>query len=127
MWRESNRYVLFVYTQNRNSPNNRRDGTVKFFYTYYDKNNRQFYHFSEETTVPDDELLLENPIPDALPVLLKYADIEDHQLRMVYSKKRLEEIIKNKEFASLPPEQQNKLKAIQTELDDSEVLIMILE
>ena len=127
IWKEADRYILFTYTQNRNSLNNRREGSVKFFYSYYDKNSRQFYHFSEGTTVSDDEFLLDNSVPDALPVLLKYVDIEDNQLRVVYSKKRLEEIINNKEFASFSPELQNKLKALQNELDDSEVMIMILE
>ena len=59
--------------------------------------------------------------------MLSYTEIEDNQLRVVYTKKRLEEISKSKEFASLPAEQQNKLKTMQNELDDSEVLIMILE
>jgi hypothetical protein len=127
-WKESERYILIVYTQNRDTPNNRRDGSVKFFYSYYDKKNRQLYHFNEDSNAPpDNEFLIENPLPDALPFLLAYTDMEDNQLRVVFSKKRLEEIVKNKRFASLPPEQQNKLKALQNELDDGEVLIMILE
>jgi hypothetical protein len=126
-WREADRYVLFTYTQERDTPNNRRDGSVKFFYSYYDKLSRQLYHFSEETTVPPDLFFMENPVADGLPFMLSHAEIEDNQLRVVYSKKRLEEIIQNKGFASLPSEQQNKLKTMQNELDDSEVLIMILQ
>jgi len=70
---------------------------------------------------------MENPIPDALPFMWSYAETEDHQFRVIYTKKRLEEISKNKEFASLSTEQQNKLKMLQNELEDNEVLIMILE
>ena len=127
IWKESEQYILFVYLQNRDTPNNRRDGSVQFFYSYFDKISRQFYHFSEKTSTPPEQFFMENPVPGALPFMLSYTEIEDNQLRVVYTKKRLEEISKSKEFASLPAEQQNKLKTMQNELDDSEVLIMILE
>ena len=122
-WKETDQYILFVYTQGTKS----RDGNNQFFYSYYDKKSRQFYHFSERTSIPPEQFFMENPIPDALPFVWSYAETEDHQLRVFYTKKRLEEISKSKEFASLSPEQQNKLKTMQNELDDSEVLIMILE
>ena len=126
-WYENEQYVLFVYTQNRDNQKNRNDGSVKFFYAYYDKKSRQFYHFSEETAIPEDQFFVENPIPDALPFMLSYSEISDNQLRVYYSKRRLEEIIKNKGFASLSPEQQSKIKTMQNDLGESEVLIMILE
>ena len=126
-WIETDKYVLFTYNKDRDFPNNRAKGNVKFFYSYYDKKSRQLYHFSEGTTIPEEELFIENPLPGSLPFMLSYVDITDNQLRAFYSKKRLEELIKNKEFASLPSEQQNKLKTIQNELGESEVLIMILE
>jgi len=121
-WKEANQYILFFYIQNRESRNNR-----KFFYSYYDKKSRQFYHFCEGTTIPEQEFFIENPLPDGLPFILSYVDISENQLRVVYSKKRLENIIKNKQFASLPPEQQNKINTMQSDLGESEVLIMILE
>ena len=126
-WRESNQYILFVYTLNRNTPNNKRDGSVKFFYSYYDKNSQQFHHFSEGSATSENEFFIENSIPDALPVILSHADIEGNQLRVCYNKRRLEEIINNASFKSLSPEQQNKLKTMQKELDDEEILLMILE
>ena len=126
-WKEANKYILFIYTQNRDTPNNRKDGSVKFFYSYYDKKSLQLYHFSEGTTKPENEFLMENSIPDALPFILSDAKISDNQLMVVYSKTRLEKVIKNKGFASLSPEQQKKLKTVQSELGESAVLIMILE
>ena len=126
-WEESNRYILFIYTQNYDCQNNRNNGSVKFFYSFYDKKSRQLYHFSEGTTMPEDHFFIENPIPDALPFILSSVEIEENQLRVCYSKRRLEDIIKNKGFASLSPEQQEKVKTLQSELDESEVLIMILE
>ena len=127
IWKESDRYVLFVYTQNRNTQINRNEGSVKFFYSFYDKQNRQLYHFNEGTNIPDDEYFIENHIPDAMPFLLSHADIENNQLRVCYSKKRLETLLKNKGFASLSPEQQQKLQELHTGLEDNEILIMILE
>ena len=126
-WKETDKYVLFTYNRDYDSRHNRDNGIVKFFYAYYDKQSCQFYHFCEETTIPEQQFLIENPIPDALPFMLSSANVGEKNLWVCYSKKRLEEIIKNKEFASLPSEQQTKLKTMQNELDDSEALIMILE
>ena len=126
-WIEADRYILFVYKQGYDSHNNRRDGLVKFFYSYFDKTNRQLYHITAGTTVSENEFLIENPIPDALPFLMSQVDINKNNLFVCYSKNRLGEIIKNKGFSSLPPEQQNRLISFQKELDDSEALIMILE
>ena len=126
-WMETDQYILFFYTQDRNHQINRTNGIVKFFYSYYDKKSRQYYHFGEGNNIPDDAFYMENPIPDALPFMLSYTDMADNQLRVFYTKTRLVTISKTKEFASLPAEQQNQLKTIQNELDDNEVLIMILE
>ena len=126
-WKETDKFVLFTYNKDRDFPNNRTNGIVKFFYAYYDKQSRQFYHFCDETTIPEQQFLIENQVPDTLPFMLSSVNIMEKHLWVCYSKKRLEEIIENKEFASLPSEQQNKLKTMQNELDDSEVLIMILE
>ena len=127
IWKEADRYILFVYTQNLDTQNNRNAGSVKFFYAYYDKMSRQLYHFSEGTSTPDNEYFISNPVPDAIPFLLSQVDIEGNQLRVCYSKKRLEALINHKEFAALPPEQQQKLQTIYADLDDSEVLFMILQ
>ena len=126
-WRETDRYILFIYTQIHKNQNNRGGESVMFFYSYYDKKSRRLYHFSEGTALSDGQFFVENPIPDALPFILSQAEIEDNQLRVVYSKKRLNEISKTRGFASLSLEQRNKLRSMQNELDDSEVLIMILE
>jgi len=126
-WRETDRYILFIYTQIHKNQNNRSGESVTFFYSYYDKKSRQLYHFSDGTATSDGQFFVENPIPDALPFILSHAEIEDNQLRVVYSKKRLNEIGKTRGFASLSLEQRNKLRSMQNELDDSEVLIMILE
>ena len=127
IWKETGRYVLFTYNRNYDSPNNRGKGLVKFFYSYFDKQSRQFYHFCEETVIPEQDFLMENPVPDALPFILSSANIEEERLWVCYTKKRLEKIIINKAFASLSSEQQSKLKTLQNELQESEVLIMILE
>jgi hypothetical protein len=127
IWKETDKYILFTYNKDRDSPNNRTNRIVKFFYSYYDKKSRQFYHFCEETYTPKQEFLVKNQVSDALPFMLSSVEIAENQLYAFYSKRRLEGIIKNKGFVSLSPEQQNKLKKIQNDLDESEVLIMILD
>ena len=126
-WRETDRYILFVYTQNRYTPNNIRDGKVKYFYSYYDKNSWQLHHFSEGSATLEGMFLIANSIPGALPFILSHADMAGNQLRACYNKRRLEDIINNAAFTSLPQGQQNKLKTMQNELEDDEILIMILE
>ena len=127
IWRETDRYVLFTYSRNYDSPNNRNKKLVTFFYAYYDKQSRQFYHMCEETSLYKQEFLMDNTVPDALPFILTYANIQEKSLQVIYSKKRLGDIIKNNGFASLPSEQQNKLKTLQSDLADNEVLIMLLQ
>ena len=127
IWKETDNYILLVYTQNRDVPNNRREGLVKFFYSYFDKKNRKLYHLNEGTIVPDNEFLIDNPISGALPFLMSQLNIENNKFFVCYSKKRLEDIIKNKGFSSLSPEQQNRLKTFQKNLNVNEVLIMLLE
>ena len=126
-WKETDQFILFTYTQGRNAPINRRNGFVKFFYSYFDKKDRQLYHLNEGTTALENEILIENSIPDALPFLLSQVIIDNNQLYVCYSKKRLEEIIKSKGFSTLTSEKQNKLKTVQKELNENEVLIMFLE
>ena len=126
-WRETDRYILFIYTLIHDFKNNSGGESVTFFYSYFDKKSRQLYHFSEGAAVPDNQFFMENSIPEALPFILSHAEIGDRQLHVVYSKKRLEDIIKSRRFASFPLEQRNKLRMLHHELDDSEVLIMILE
>ena len=125
--KETDRFILFAYTQGRDAPNNRRNGLVKFFYSYFDKTKRQFYHLDEGTTVPYNEFLIECSIPNSIPFLFSHINFDNNQFSVCYSKKRLEEIIKNKGFSSLSSEQQNRFKTLLKELDDNEVLIMFLE
>ena len=126
IWKETSRYVLFTYNKDRDTPNNRINGIVKFFYAYYDKQTRQFYHFCEETTIPEQQFLIENSVPNALPFMLSYAKIFEYSILVCYNKKRLETIIKAKGFASFAPDLQEKIKTLHSELDESEVIIMII-
>jgi len=127
LWKETERFILFNYTQNRNTPNNMERGVVKIFYSYYDKKRRQLYHITDGTTILELGYFIGDPVPDALPFILTQAIPDKDQLNVCYSKKSLEFFFKNKAFASLSSEKQNKLKTLQNDLDDSEVLIMILE
>ena len=126
-WKESEKYILLVYNQNRNTFNNREQGLVKFFYAFYDRKSRQLFHMNEGVIVEPPEFFIENSIPDALPFILSHASIGKKQLSVVFSKKRMENMMKKKGFASLPAEQREKLKTLQNELADNEVLIMVLQ
>ena len=126
-WKESERYILLAYKQNYAVEDEITQGKIKFFYAFYDKKSRQLFHFNEGVNAAPREFFIDSSIPDALPFILWHADIGEKQLSVVFSKKRLENMMKKKGFANLPAEQRDKLKTLQNELADNEVLIMVLQ
>ena len=127
IWRETDKYILITYNRNYYSKRNFENGSVQFFYAFYDKHSRQLYHFCDGIKIPEKEFLIDNTVSDGLPFILSYADILEHSICVYYSKNRLNDIIQNKDFPSLPPEQQKLLQDRYNDLEENEVLIMYLQ
>ena len=127
IWKETSKYVLMTYNRDFYSKSNVENGIVQYFYSFYDKQSKQFYHFCEPTTIPKKEFLIDNSVPNALPFILSYANVYENGIMVYYSKKRLNDIIQNKDFPSLPPEQQKLLQDSYNDLEENEVLIMYLQ
>jgi hypothetical protein len=124
-WIEADRFVLITHTENYDCPNNRNNHSVKFFYSCYDKATGRLYRIPFDG-FPDD-FLLPNGMDDGLPFFFGNIRVHDRNLYVCYTKAQLENILKDKNFASLPPAQQEKARALHDELDKGEMLVMILE
>ncbi len=122
---ETDDFLFTIHTENYDSPNNRKNGSVKFFYSYYDKKSQKRY--SIPSAVFPEVFTLKNSVPGAIPVLAENMRVYQDKLYVSYTKIRLKEMIDSPGFASFPATQQEKLKELYDDLADSELLIMILQ
>lgn len=124
-WLETENFIIIIYTQNYDSPNNRNNGSVKFFYTFFDKAEKKIYQIPTQG-FPED-FILKNSIEGGIPLPTNTAKCYNKMIYTGYTKKQLEMILKNKSFHTLPKNQQDKVKSLYDELTDTEMLVMILE
>ena len=151
-WFETERFIIVVHTKNIDSPNNRKNNTVKFFYSYYNKSNKQLYRIPYEG-IPE-SFMLSNDINDGIPFLFDNVSINNNlivsgfkkgeryhliyfllnrslttgsKLYTRYTKTLLSKIIKLDSFSSLSDDQQKNTLAMYEEMEDDELLVMILE
>lgn len=124
-WLEAKDFIFITYTENYDCPNNRNNGSVKFFYTYYDKKSGNLYQLPANG-FPEDQLI-NNSIDGAIPVVGNIAKTDNKSLSIAYTKAQLGKIINGKNFKSLPQQQQDNLQQQFDNLSDQEMLIMILE
>lgn len=124
-WLEAKDFILITHTENYDCPNNRNNGSVKFYYSCYDKKDNRLYRLP--TGDFPEEYLIRNSIEGAVPVVGDLAKANSKSLSVGYTKAQLENIIKSKDFKSLPQAQQNNLQSHFNDLSEQEMLIMILE
>ena len=124
-WLETEKFAFIVHTENYDSPNNRKNNSVKFFYSFYDKKEQKLYRIPY-SSYPED-FILSNEIEGGMPLSTGQAQVNGEKLYSGYTKAQLEGMTKNKNFASLPFEQQEKVKSWINELSEGEMLLMILE
>jgi hypothetical protein len=124
-WIETDRFVFIIHTENYDCPNNRNNNSVKFFYSYYDKNDGKLYR------IPFNGLpngfILSNEIDGGMPVLFGNMQVYGGIIYTRYTKSLLDAILKHKNFSSLPVAQQEKTRAMYDDLQEDEMLVMILE
>ena len=151
-WFETEKFIIIVHSKNFDSPNNRRDNLVKFFYSYYDKLNKQLYRIPYEG-IPE-SLFISNDLNNGIPFLFDNVSINPNfivssfkkgeryqhpyfllnkslttgsKLYTGYTKTLLDKVMKRQSFSSLPDIQQKKTLAMYEEMTDNELLVMILE
>ncbi|NDV68831.1 DUF4933 domain-containing protein [Dysgonomonas sp. 25] len=130
--KETDRFLYIVYTVNYDCPNNRKDGSVKFYYSLYDKNDKKIYRV-EESKFPEDwnkfpeDMLFNNSIPDGIPINLSRAKTSGNKLYVGYSKSQLKKIIDSKDFSTYSTEQQQKMESLYADMPDGSLLAIIIE
>lgn len=124
-WLEAKDFIFLIYTQNNDTHNNRKAGTVKFNYRLYDKKENKLYTLGSQS-LPED-FMLKNSIEGAIPLSGNNAHSTTDKLYAGYTKSQLENIINQPVFSGLSQSQQDKIKALHTDLAEGELLVMILE
>jgi|AGTN01.3.fsa_nt_gi hypothetical protein len=122
---ETDDFLFIIHTENYDCPNNRNNGSVKFFYSYFDKNEKKRYAIPG--TLFPEVFTLKNSIPNTIPLLVNNAKAYGNKLYAAYTKIQLKEIIASKDFSSFPEIQQEKINELYNELSDYGLLIMILK
>ena len=124
-WIETDKFAFIAHTENNDVPNNRNNNSVKFFYSYYDKNDGKMYRIPSDV-IPED-FIIPNDIKEGMPLSTYQAQVVGGKLYAGYTKAQLESITNNKSFPSLSSGQQEKVKSWLNELAEGEMLLMILE
>ena len=122
---ETDDFLLIVYSENYDSPNNRKSGAVTFFYSYYDKK------AGKCRSIPSNQFperfTLKNGIEGAIPLMLCNAAVYKDQLYASYTKNQLKELIDSETFTSFPITQQEKVWALYNETTEYDMIIMMLK
>ena len=151
-WFETEKFIIIIHTEGFDSQNNRRNKSVRFFYSYYDKLNKKLYRIPNNNA--PESFFISNDIIDGIPFLFNNVSINNNtigtffkigeqyqpisfmlnqslitgsKLYTGYTKTLLEKIIKLNNFSSLPDIQQKKTQAMYEEMEDGELLVMIIE
>jgi hypothetical protein len=124
-WLEAKDFIIFVYTENYDCPNCRKNETVKFFYSCYDKKNRQLYQIPEKS-YPED-YWIKNSLEKGIPFTTERLQIHHELAYACYSKVQMEGMMKNKQFSSIPVAQQEQIRTLSDGMSEDELLLMILE
>lgn len=124
-WVETDQFIFITHTRNNDTPNNRRNNALQFFYSFYDKAERKLYRIP--TTVFPDNLLLSNELNEGIPFRADFLTAHNNRLYVKYTKDQLGNLMNNENFASLPAAQQDKVRSLHKELEPGELLLVILE
>ena len=125
LWLETGKFVYASHTENENTETTRKDGSVKFFHSYYDKTGKKLYRIPAFGTPQD--LLLKSGNDNIIPVPAAAARCGDNSLSVFYTKSRLKGIIDGEGFSSLSKVQQDRVNSLYGDLADDELLVMVLK
>lgn len=123
--KESEGFLYITYTSDYDSHNNRKSGSVKFYYSIYDKKDKKLYRIAENV-FPED-FVVKNSIQDGIPVSLAQLKTYENKLYTSYTKGQLKKIIESENITGYPSEQQEKIKSLYDRLASGGLLVMIFE
>lgn len=125
-WLDTDKFILFVYSQNYDCPNTRNNNSIFYHYALYDKTKKQLFNLPGDNTYPD-EYLIPADIPGGIPLILDKLTVQDNKLISSYTKRTLESMQKMKAFSRLPADQQERVRQLAGTLADNEMIVMTLE
>jgi hypothetical protein len=119
-WLEANDFIIFSYRDN-----NRKSENVHFFYTCYDKKEQKLYELPAKGFV--DDYWIKNSLEKGIPFTTERLQTHNSSLCVSYSKAQLGNMIKDKQYASIPAAQQEQIQTLFDGMSEDEFLLMILE
>lgn len=122
---ESTNYLFIRYTQNHDSPLNRKNKTVKFYNTIFYKKESKLYHQSGSSLLPKG---ITNDIDGGLPFWPEFITQQGEMMRLV-SGKALKDYMNSSSFKSSNISEENRQKQISmiSGLKNTDMIIMIVK
>jgi hypothetical protein len=121
---ETSDFLIIRYTQNNDSPNNRKKNAVKFYNVLFNKKDAKLYHKPGFTLLPEG---LVNDLDGGMPFWPDFITPQGEMMKLV-SGKVLKDYTTSEGFkkAAIPEEKRQKLISMATGLKLTDMIIMIV-
>ena len=122
---ETSDFLLIRYTQNNDSPNNRKKNSVKFFNVLFDKKQMKLYHQRGFSKEPEGII---NDIDGGMPFWPDYITPQGEMIKLV-SGKMIKDYINSPRFkeSTISEETRKKQISIGTELKPSDMVLIYVK
>jgi hypothetical protein len=122
---ETNDFILIRYSQNNDSPNNRKKNSVKFFNVLFDKKQMKLYHQTGFSSEPEGII---NDIDGGVPFWPDYITPQGEMIKLV-SGKMIKDYINSPRFkeSTISEETRKKQISIGTELKPSDMVLIYVK
>lgn len=122
---ETSDFLLIRYTQNNDSPNNRKKNSVKFFNVLFDKTQMKLYH---QTGFSEEPKGIINDIDGGMPFWPDYITPQGEMIKLV-SGKMIKDYINSTRFreSTISEETRKKQISIGTELKPSDMVLIYVK
>jgi hypothetical protein len=122
---ETNDFLLLRYTQNSDSPNNRKKNAVKFYNAFYDKKEGKLYHQPGFTLLPEG---IFNDLDGGMPFWPDFITPQGEMMKLV-SGRALKDYVNSEEFKTADISQENRRKqmSMASSLRVTDLVIIIVK
>jgi hypothetical protein len=122
---ETNDFLLIRYTENNDSPNNRKKNAVKFYNAIFNKKEGKLYHLPGFTLLPEG---LENDLDGGMPFWPEFITPQGEMMKLV-SGKVIKDYLSSAEFkkANITPEKRQKQVLMAEGLRPTDMIIIIVK
>jgi hypothetical protein len=120
---ETNDFLLIRYTENNDSPNNRKKNAVKFYNAIFNKKEGKLYHLPGFTLLPEG---LENDLDGGMPFWPESITPQGEMMKLV-SGKVIKDYVSSAEFkkASITTENRQKQISMASGLKPTDMIVVI--